>query len=84
MLHGTMSDGSSHTEDTAMESTTPPEMGETAPATDYNLSCNDCTFRTAVNGTVYDALDVAESHQREHSETGREHFVDLRVSDYEP
>lgn len=78
-----MAERSSHIDDVSTESTAPSETDETAADADYYLSCNDCTFRTAVNGTVYDALDAAESHQKEYSEIPSTHFVDMQVSEYE-
>lgn len=43
----------------------------------YKLTCTNCAFETTVEGTVYEALDVADTHQDEHGEAASDHFVDL-------
>lgn len=43
----------------------------------YELSCTTCAFGMAVEGTLSDALAVADSHQKEHGDADGEHFVDF-------
>lgn len=45
----------------------------------YELSCADCSFETVLEGTVYDALDVAQEHREEYRNGFEEHFVDLEL-----
>lgn len=45
----------------------------------YVLACNDCTFETTVEGTAFDALDVADAHQAKHGDSPVEHFVDFEL-----
>lgn len=49
----------------------------------YELTCNDCTFETTVEGDIFDALDAADTHQEEHGETLTGHFVNFELVDPE-
>jgi hypothetical protein len=55
------------------------EADESQPIQTYELACNDCQFETTVDGTVLDALDVADSHQTENGDTPTDHFVDFEL-----
>lgn len=46
----------------------------------YDLACTDCDFEVTVEGDLFDALDVAESHETERGGSGTmEHFVNLEL-----
>lgn len=47
----------------------------------FELTCNDCSFETAVEGTVEDALDVADDHREAYESETATHFVDFERSD---
>lgn len=59
------------------------EDDETASTNVYELTCTDCAFETTVEGSVFDALDVADSHQDEHGQALTEHFVNFELSERE-
>jgi len=50
---------------------------ETATTRTYELTCTDCQFETVVEGSPFDALDVAESHEQVHGDVQSGHFVNL-------
>lgn len=56
------------------------ETDDRTATTTYELTCNDCPFETTVDGSVLDALDVADSHQEEYGETATEHFVEFEAT----
>lgn len=47
----------------------------------FELECNDCSFEAEVEGTVDDALDVADDHREEYGTATATHFVDFERSD---
>lgn len=74
----------SGTDETSQRGVDEPETG--ADKTDvavFDLSCTDCSFETAVEGSVSDAFDAADAHQGEHGETPTGHFVNFERRDRE-
>lgn len=61
------------------DASTAPQREEATTANTYSLSCNDCSFETAVEGDVYDALEAADAHQEEYGVAFTDHFVDFRM-----
>lgn len=57
------------------------ESDETTTGPVFELVCTDCTFERTVEGTFYDALDVADEHQEENGTVSTEHFVNFRRND---
>lgn len=57
------------------------EPDETTSPLRYYLTCTNCEFETTVEGSVQDALDIAETHQKKYGEYYTEHFVDLELDD---
>lgn len=55
------------------------EPENTTAESAYQLACTDCEFAARVDGSGFDALDVAETHREEHGETYTEHFVDFEL-----
>lgn len=57
-----------------------PDAQETELSRTFQLTCTDCSFQAAVEGTVDDALDVAEDHQENRGDGGAiDHFVDFEL-----
>lgn len=58
------------------------ETDDSAPRRTYELVCTDCEFEATVDGTVHDALDVADSHQQERGTRIEDHFVTFKLQGY--
>lgn len=58
------------------------EADDSAVSRTYELVCTDCEFGATVDGTVHDALDVADAHQDEHGNRLEDHFVTFKLSEY--
>lgn len=43
----------------------------------YALSCVECSFETTVEGDVFDAFDVADTHREERADDASRHFVEF-------
>ena len=53
----------------------------TASTTTFELTCIDCSFERTVDGTVDDALDVADDHREERGNGApTDHFVNFERS----
>jgi len=51
----------------------------------YELSCNDCAFRTAVRGEYPEVFDEIQSHKREMADEPGYHNIDVtKQSDPSP
>ncbi len=50
---------------------------ESKPTIAFELSCTDCGFETVVEGDIFEALDVANTHQAERGSDPSEHFVNV-------
>lgn len=55
------------------------EVTEPMATHEYELFCTDCDFEATVNGTVHDALDIADTHQEEYGERPMDHFVTFKL-----
>ena len=53
------------------------QTDETASDQRYALSCVECSFETTVEGDVFDAFDVADTHRAERADDASEHFVEF-------
>lgn len=50
---------------------------DTTAAATFELTCIDCEYSATVEGSLYEAFDVADTHQEEHGETDSDHFVNV-------
>lgn len=57
------------------------DADESGASITYELTCTDCQYEATVTGDVYDALDVAESHQEKHDEDSNQHFVNVEATE---
>lgn len=57
------------------------EADESEASITYELACADCSYEATVTGSVYDALDVAESHQEKREVDSGEHFVNIEAAE---
>lgn len=55
------------------------ETNDISTSKTFELTCTDCTFETTVDGSFYDALDVADAHQEEHGVAPTDHFVNFQL-----
>lgn len=53
------------------------EASESVTSNHYALTCTDCSFETTIEGTVMDAFDVADIHQKRHGHVQPDHFVNI-------
>lgn len=56
------------------------ETDESSASHSYEVFCTDCDFETTVDGTVYDALDVADDHKYQ----SKGHSVTTKIEGYTP
>lgn len=54
-----------------------PQTDEAASDHRYALSCVECSFQTTVDGDVFDAFDVADTHREACADNASEHFVEF-------
>lgn len=53
------------------------ESTDEQDAVTFELSCNDCPFERTVDGSLYDALELAERHESQTGDVPTDHFVDF-------
>lgn len=47
----------------------------------FELICTDCAFKATVEGSLFEALSVADSHQEEYGVAAAGHFVNFERKD---